>query len=56
MLHIRAIYSRDHYRADVRTRRIVQAETTEKLRDEIEIAHPMLRWPITIITHQRKAI
>ena len=57
MLHLRAIYSRDHERADMRLKSRLREETTEQLRGEVESTRPMLRWPITInLNNQRKAI
>jgi hypothetical protein len=45
-MRLRSIRFSPHSRADVRTMRRIQDETTEELRDQIDRINPLLHWPI----------
>lgn len=45
-VHLRAIHSADHFRADVRAQARRVEDTTEQLRDELAGRLP-LRWPLS---------
>lgn len=45
-VHLRAIHSCDHDRADMRVASRLREEKTEQLRAEVEQEQPLLFWPI----------
>jgi hypothetical protein len=46
VIHLRAVHACPTPRADARLRQHNCAQTTDRLRDELDKVRPLLRWPL----------